>query len=151
MDLSGLVLEGAGRGGVLRSEVVKLLKKRWSLWDKKAQKAAKRREAEKRSLVRELKNTACADCGQCFSSEAMDFDHVPGRGGKLGNVSGRATLRSILNEARKCDVVCANCHRVRTERRRKDRRLVDRERRDWLDGLVGAVEREREALKAMKE
>lgn len=99
-----------------------------------------------RELVRSLKDVPCADCGQRYSSEVMDFDHVPGRGGKIGSVGSRKSLTAILEEARKCDVVCANCHRLRTRRRHHDQHLIRREREEWLDGLASAVEREREAL-----
>jgi hypothetical protein len=46
---------------------------------------------------------------------ALDFDHV--RGEKLYNVAKMAAGYSwakILVEIEKCDVVCANCHRIRT-------------------------------------
>jgi len=52
----------------------------------------------------------------------MDFDHV--RGDKEFTVSKAVqrayalTLSRVRAEIAKCDVVCANCHRIRTERRR---------------------------------
>lgn len=50
----------------------------------------------------------------------MDFDHV--HGAKLANISDMKTgsLERLLREMRKCDVVCANCHRLRTLARRWD-------------------------------
>jgi hypothetical protein len=33
---------------------------------------------------------------------------------------GRAGTARILAEVRKCDIVCANCHRARTFRRRSE-------------------------------
>lgn len=84
------------------------------------QSRAFRKAREKlRKIVRELKSQPCTDCGKKFPPEAMDFDHVPGRGGKLGSVGSRKSARAILIEAAKCDVVCAICHRVRTEKRRR--------------------------------
>ncbi len=51
----------------------------------------------------------------------MDFDHVqPGQ--KRYTVSrmiGRAGTATIMAEVAKCDIVCANCHRDRTGRRRE--------------------------------
>jgi len=62
----------------------------------------------------------CADCGYKDHAVALDFDHVSGV--KLGNVgtlvNRGAAMETILAEIAKCEVVCANCHRVRTERRR---------------------------------
>ena len=70
------------------------------------------------AVMRELKNCPCMDCGGVFPSYVMDFDHV--RGEKLFNIAeemGRS-LKSLLAEAEKCDVVCSNCHRIRTYERR---------------------------------
>jgi hypothetical protein len=50
----------------------------------------------------------------------MEFDH-PDAATKTAAVSrmlGHAGLARILDEAAKCDIVCANCHRERTFRRR---------------------------------
>lgn len=60
----------------------------------------------------------CSDCENSFHPQSMDFDH---RGDKTMNVSvmaGRRSWADILIEISKCDLVCANCHRVRTARRR---------------------------------
>ena len=47
----------------------------------------------------------------------MDFDHIGSKRlevSRLVFVSGTAAL---LEEIKKCEVVCANCHRIRTMRR----------------------------------
>ncbi len=75
---------------------------------------------KKRWFLRKLepfKAQPCADCGSSFPSVSMDFDHV--RGVKLFRVSamqGQAWDR-VLAEIAKCDLVCANCHRIRTKLR----------------------------------
>ena len=48
----------------------------------------------------------------------MQFDHVGTD--KLFDISafGDATLAKVQAEAAKCDVVCANCHAIRTWQRR---------------------------------
>lgn len=55
----------------------------------------------------------CADCGGVFPPVCMDFDHV--RGEKLCNVAKMGTYAwsRVLEEIAKCDLVCANCHRIR--------------------------------------
>ena len=65
-----------------------------------------------------LKEAPCLDCGQVFSPCCMDFDHV--RGEKLLDISQMFTSSwtKVLEEVAKCDLVCANCHRVRTSLRR---------------------------------
>jgi len=54
-----------------------------------------------------------------FPPEAMDFDHV--RGHKLSGIAKmyNQSLDRILLELRKCDLVCACCHRLRTFERRQ--------------------------------
>lgn len=79
-----------------------------------------RNHAPKIALVRDAKDMPCADCGQSFPHYVMDFDHV--RGVKVNSVSqmtrsNRYTLEQIADEIAKCEVVCANCHRVRTHGR----------------------------------
>jgi hypothetical protein len=71
-----------------------------------------------RKEVAEMKAKPCADCGGTFPPECMDFDHV--RGEKIGDIS-KMLLRTtelLHEEIAKCDVVCANCHRIRTHQAR---------------------------------
>lgn len=66
-------------------------------------------------IVRKAKAQPCADCLGTFPPCAMDFDHV--RGVKeFGVAAGicRVSDQRLLAEIAKCDVVCANCHRIRT-------------------------------------
>lgn len=66
-----------------------------------------------------LKAKPCMDCGGSFPPCAMDFDHRPDEV-KLFGV-GQAVCRSwkkVLAEIAKCDLICANCHRIRTKERR---------------------------------
>lgn len=72
-----------------------------------------------RAWLGDVKEKAgCCDCppGTWWPREALDFDHVPGRGAKefeLGHGHNR-TEDAVLAEMQKCDVVCANHHRIRT-------------------------------------
>ena len=61
----------------------------------------------------------CLDCNKFYPSYVMDFDHV--RGIKNKNVSSmlkKGSRKQIWEEIEKCDLVCANCHRIRTHNRR---------------------------------
>jgi hypothetical protein len=60
------------------------------------------------------KSTPCADCGNNFEHYIMEFDHV--RGKKLFEISriGSRSIGTVRIEMKKCDLVCANCHRRRT-------------------------------------
>ena len=71
-----------------------------------------------RWLKNSIKNEPCKDCGCCFPPCAMDFDHRPGEK-KLGMVSrlSNSSRVRMIAEIMKCDVVCSNCHRIRTHRR----------------------------------
>lgn len=74
---------------------------------------------KRRELVRQMKSRACADCGIQYPFYVMDFDHREGETKEYElNRIDRMTTRAILREIKKCDVVCANCHRVRTYKRR---------------------------------
>lgn len=67
-------------------------------------------------LIRPAKERPCADCGGEFPYYVMQFDHLPGTE-KRGNVSHmvhKGGRQAILDEIAKCEVVCANCHAVRT-------------------------------------
>lgn len=60
----------------------------------------------------------CADCGYRVNAVALDFDHLPGVV-KLYRIACMAGMRRDLIDAEiaKCEVVCANCHRIRTNER----------------------------------
>jgi hypothetical protein len=77
---------------------------------------AKYREKTYR-LVLELKDKPCMDCGIKFPACAMDFDHI--RGKKSFSLNSMYSEKRILEEVSKCDLVCANCHRIRTANRNK--------------------------------
>src|SRR4051812_22627941 len=65
-------------------------------------------------------DTPCADCRGVFSPRAMQWDHLPGfdKVDDIGNLSRRHNRRRIIEEIAKCELVCANCHAVRTLTRR---------------------------------
>ena len=75
--------------------------------------------ARHRELIRQAKSRPCADCGVQYPYYVMDFDHRVGEAKtfELNSVA-RKTVREIMREIEKCDVVCSNCHRERTHRRR---------------------------------
>jgi len=77
----------------------------------------------RQATVNRIKTSrGCADCppGTQWEAVSLDFDHLPGQvkefgiGGHLGR-----NWQTILAEIAKCDVVCANHHRVRTQRRKQ--------------------------------
>lgn len=75
----------------------------------------KRRNAL-RAWVHEQQRGPCADCGIAYPPVVMQFDHV--RGVKVESVSRMVSSGvgqdTIAKEIAKCEVVCANCHALRT-------------------------------------
>jgi hypothetical protein len=75
-----------------------------------------------RLMVAQAKKNPCVDCGARLPPEAMDFDHIPGRGEKLfaiSQVPRSADVSMVRRELAKCELVCACCHRVRTVKRKR--------------------------------
>lgn len=77
------------------------------------------RRAESIKWFQELKsNIPCMDCGKIYEPYCMDYDHIVERGIKIKNVSrmilDNASESAILEEIKKCDLVCLLCHNKRT-------------------------------------
>lgn len=69
------------------------------------------------------KRSKCLDCGLSGARcpEVLDFDHV--NNDKKFNVSEfrhyTSGFNKVKKEISKCEIVCANCHRIRTMERKK--------------------------------
>src|SRR6185503_6416816 len=72
----------------------------------------------RRAFVDWVKSSPCMDCGGLFPPECMDFDHR-NPSTKTMNPSALAGLARLQEEMTKCDLVCSNCHRIRTKRGRR--------------------------------
>lgn len=68
-------------------------------------------------IVIEAKSKPCMDCRQSYPHYVMDFDHRGDKKFSIGKRGSKISLRALLLEIAKCDVVCSNCHRERTYRR----------------------------------
>lgn len=81
----------------------------------------RRRKVEILAWYRALKEAApCVDCGRHFPHPAMQFDHLPGteKRDDIGRLMRHSSKGLVLAEIAKCELVCANCHAIRTFRRR---------------------------------
>jgi hypothetical protein len=67
-----------------------------------------------RRLVIEAKSKPCMDCNIEFPYYVMDLDHVRGEKKFILSQAYSYSTKAVLEEIAKCDVICANCHRVRT-------------------------------------
>ena len=64
----------------------------------------------------------CADCGiRSEHPEIYDFDHLDhtSKVNAISNLMTKGAWGDFLAEIAKCEVVCANCHRIRTRAREK--------------------------------
>jgi len=83
-------------------------------------------KAEIKQMVRDYKEeSGCTDCKNRFPYYVLEFDHLPGYE-KKANIAdmingslARQAKTQIIEEMAKCEVVCANCHRLRTHSRMK--------------------------------
>jgi hypothetical protein len=77
--------------------------------------------AKRRAFSDAMKDAPCMDCGGRFPPECMDWDHRSGEVKALSlGVAKFGNLLRWLEETDKCDLVCANCHRIRTRVRRAE-------------------------------
>ncbi len=102
-------------------------KKRY--YDKNRQMYYERNERNRlarRAVIDQHKAKPCADCGEQYPPYVMDFDHLESVD-KVGNIATywqRWGMAKLLAEIAKCEVVCSNCHRERTHRRRTEGRSL---------------------------
>jgi hypothetical protein len=89
--------------------------------DKSAKRKKQRAYRQKaKAYVIDVKSTNhCKDCGVHHPFYVLQFDHV--RGVKEFDLwragDSVCSLKRIQDEIDKCDIVCANCHSVRTYKR----------------------------------
>jgi len=66
-------------------------------------------------------NTPCIDCGQIYEPYCMDYDHISERGQKNKSITkmilDNTPQKIILEEIKKCELVCVICHKIRTNNR----------------------------------
>jgi transcription elongation factor Elf1 len=79
--------------------------------------ARKQKQQYKKKLAEIKQTSGCVDCGES-NHIVLDFDHLSN---KKYNVSRMIhdgfSWAAIKKEIAKCEVVCANCHRIRTHNR----------------------------------
>lgn len=79
---------------------------------------AKRNKEKSRALIKAAKDIPCADCKIKYPFYVMDYDHIsPDKKFDLGGSWMSMGYQQIEEEIKKCEVVCSNCHRIRTYNR----------------------------------
>jgi hypothetical protein len=77
------------------------------------------RVSRNRLFLIKTKDQPCSDCKKQFPSYVMDFDHKKDKKFDVSRlVNLNVSLKTITAEIEKCELVCANCHRIRTFKRR---------------------------------
>ena len=70
----------------------------------------------------------CVDCG-CTDDRVLQFDHIDDVSGSIPKLVGKA----FLDELRKCELVCANCHLIRTRQRRQHQHQNTKRSAEYYD------------------
>lgn len=100
-----------------------------------------RRRQVNTQALREMKSHPCLDCGKTYPPEVMEFDHVPERGKKKVSISTlkgtrKLTAKTFKEELAKCDLVCANCHKLRTHKRAVEQQAARLAHNQEVDGSI---------------
>lgn len=86
----------------------------------KVKKRGADRHRKIKQWLREIKSVPCADCNVTYDPVCMDFDHLPEHE-KSFNISNYlrqgGNWTKIQEEIAKCEIVCSNCHRLRSKNR----------------------------------
>ncbi|MGI8495482.1 MAG: hypothetical protein ACR2L1_09260 [Pyrinomonadaceae bacterium] len=86
-----------------------------------------RQRARLRVIILAAKQKPCQDCERKYHPWVMEFDHREGtdRIEAVGNLAARGcTDEKLKSEIEKCDVVCTNCHRMRTFNRHQAKAIL---------------------------
>lgn len=77
-----------------------------------------KRTHERRKFIDKIKlSKGCLHCGYKDHAVALDFDHLD-PSDKNFNISqyfATASIEKLIKEINKCQILCANCHRVKTK------------------------------------
>lgn len=100
-----------------RAELIEYAKEyRREHWEEELEQRSSKAELYRERLAT-IKSVPCCDCGRSYPSFVMDFDHrdPTTKSFTLATaVTGTRSWESIEAEIAKCDIVCSNCHRIRT-------------------------------------
>jgi hypothetical protein len=71
----------------------------------------------KKKLAKIKEDSGCVDCGES-NHIVLDFDHLRDKKYNISRmIHDGFSWSAIKKEIAKCEVVCANCHRIRTHNR----------------------------------
>jgi len=110
-------------------EKLKVYQRRWAVNhpDKVRSKAQRHAAKQAALLIRFKRRKGCFECG-LHDIRVLQFDHVGRKNFTVTQHLSNCSLKTILAEIQKCDVVCGNCHLRRTWKLRQKER---KEARPW--------------------
>lgn len=83
--------------------------------------ATHQNQQSKKVIMKEIKiKNPCQDCGRFWDPVCMSFDHrAPADKAFDMHRSHTMSWANLIRELKKCDVVCLNCHALRTMKQRE--------------------------------
>jgi hypothetical protein len=86
--------------------------------DIKRRRRASKQEARQWVNTYKTQNPVCTDCQIAYPPHVLDFDHIKDKSFGISRALQMGTsLEKIKQEIKKCEIVCSNCHRIRTYER----------------------------------
>jgi len=79
----------------------------------KTYRCQKRRRKRRKGELVAAAGGCCVDCGYSTCLAALEFHHRDAAGKDFGVGNFDGSLARLLAEVQKCDLLCANCHRLR--------------------------------------
>lgn len=90
--------------------------------EKYHQRSQKRRTEMRAVLARIKQESGCVDCKVQYPYYMLEFDHIEdNKESGIAEMVAFASINDILDEVSKCEVVCANCHKIRTHSRKNNK------------------------------
>ena len=88
-------------------------------YKKRRQISRKKTRTERREYIKTIKTmNYCTDCKQYYPYYVMDFDHINKDKEKtIAKLVNDGSMKKLLQEIKKCELVCSNCHRERSFKR----------------------------------
>jgi hypothetical protein len=82
----------------------------------------KEKEQSLKHFIDAVKSYPCTDCGESYPPYVMDFDHLPDyeKVTEIAKVYKSGSWSKTVMEIMKCELVCSNCHRIRTYSRKDE-------------------------------
>jgi len=117
---TGKIWATKNKGKVSASQRAKYLRNRDAILNRtRAYKTIERKKNT--DYLRNLKLTSgCADCGYNANVFALEFDHVQPKMYAISDLLGNT--KRLMEELTKCEIVCSNCHSIRTQERLLEKR-----------------------------